>query len=132
MEDAGAVTPWHSHGLILVIDDHALVCEVLRHLLEAQGFTVLTATDGVTGLALFRQHAGEIRAVLLDLIMPGMSGQEVLQAIQAIHPEARILVLTGLPEAEVKAQLGHPAAGYVQKSFQFAPLLAKLRQVLGE
>ena len=126
------MTPWRGSGLILVIDDHALVCEVLRHLLEGQGFTVLTATDGPTGVALFRQHAGEIKAVLLDLIMPGMSGQEVLRAIQAIRPEARVLLLTGMPEEEVKAHLGHTATGYIQKSFQLAPFLAKLRQVLGE
>lgn len=130
--EAGPVTHWRSSGLILVIDDHSLVCEVLRHLLEGRGFTVLTATDGATGVALFRLHAEEIRAVLLDLIMPGMSGREVLRDIQAIRPEARVLLLTGLPEAEARAQVGHAAAGYIQKSFQLAPFLTTLRQVLGE
>jgi CheY-like chemotaxis protein len=155
MGEPGPVTPWRGSGLILVIDDNALVCEVLRHLLEGQGFTVLTATDGPAGVALFPQHSvrelraigirpnlivargpvplnPEIKAVLLDLIMPGMSGQEVFRAIQAIRPEARVLLLTGMSEAEVKAHLGHTATGYIQKSFQLAPFLAKLRQVLGE
>jgi CheY-like chemotaxis protein len=132
MEKTGPETPWRSSGLILVIDDHALVCEVLKHLLEDCGFTVLTAVDGPTGVALFRQHAHEIKAVLLDLIMPGMSGREVLQAIYAIHPEARVLLLTGVPEAEVRAKLGHNVAGYIQKSFQLDPFLSTLQQVLGE
>jgi two-component system cell cycle sensor histidine kinase/response regulator CckA len=131
-EKTGPMTLWRGSGLILVIDDHALVCEVLRHLLEDRGFTVLTACDGSTGVAIFRQHTQEIRAVLLDLIMPGMSGLEVLQAIHGIQPEARVLVLTGVPEEEAKAQLGHAVAGYIQKSFQLDPFLATLRQVLGE
>lgn len=131
-EETGPATHWQGSGLILVIDDHALVCEVLRHVLEGQGFTVLTATDGATGVALFRQHAEEIRAVLLDLIMPGMSGQEVLRAIRTIRPEARVLLLTGLPEGEARAQLGHTAAGYLQKSFQLSPFITRLRQILGE
>ena len=126
------MTHWRSSGLILVIDDNSLVCEVLRHLLEGQGFTVLTSTDGATGVTLFRKHAEEVRAVLLDLIMPGMSGQEVLRAIQTIRPEVRVLLLTGLPEAEAKTQAGRTVAGYVQKSFQLDPFLTKLRQVLGE
>ena len=132
MEEPGPVTPWRGSGLILVIDDNAVVCEVLRHVLEGEGFTVLAATDGPTGVALFRQHAEEVKAVLLDLIMPGMSGQEVFRTIQAIRPEARVLLLTGMTEEEVKAHLGHTATAYIQKSFQLAPFLAKLRQVLGE
>jgi two-component system cell cycle sensor histidine kinase/response regulator CckA len=132
MEKTGPETPWRSSGLILVIDDHALVCEVLKHLLEDCGFTVLTAVDGPTGVALFRRHAYEIKAVLLDLIMPGMSGREVLQAIYAIRPEARVLLLTGVPEAEARAKLGHNVAGYIQKSFQLDPFFSTLQQVLGE
>ena len=128
----GPMASWRGSGLILVIDDHTLVREVLRHLLEDRGFTVLTASDGPTGVAIFRQHAQEIRAVLLDLIMPGMSGLEVFQTIQSIRPEARVLVLTGVPEVEVRARLGQAVAGYIQKSFQLDPFLATLRQVLGE
>jgi len=129
---AGPGAAWRGSGLLLIIDDHALVCEVLRHVLEGQGFTVLTASDGPTGVALFRQHAQEIKAVLLDLVMPGMSGKEVLKAVHGIHPGARVLLLTGMPEAEVKAQLGHTVAGYIQKSFHLDNFLTTLRQVLGE
>ena len=126
------VTCWQGSGLILVIDDHDLVCRVLRHILERHGFTVLTAADGHTGLALFRQHAGEIKAVILDLIMPGIPGEQVLRAIQALRPEVQILLLTGVPEADVKAQLGHTTAVYIQKPFQLGPFIATLRQTLGE
>lgn len=130
--EARPVTHWRGSGTILVIDDHQLVCDVLRHVLERHGFTVLTATDGPTGVALFRQYAGEVRAVLLDVIMPGMSGGEVLHTIQAIRPRTRILLLTGKPEADVRAHFGHAGVDYIQKSFQLAPLIAKLRQLLGE
>jgi DNA-binding response OmpR family regulator len=126
------VTDWRGSGLILVIDDHPLVCRILRHILEAQGFTVLTATDGPTGLALFREQAGEIRAVILDLMMPGMPGEEVLDAIQAVRPEAPVLVLTGMSEEDAKAQLGRSTVDYIQKPFQLAPFIATLRRILGE
>jgi two-component system response regulator HydG len=126
------VTDWQGSGLILVIDDHALVCRILRHILEGQGFTVLTATDGTTGLALFREHVGEIRAVILDLMMPGMPGQQVLDAIQAVRPEVPVLVLTGMSEADAKAQLGRSTVNYIQKPFRLAPFISTLRRVLGE
>jgi CheY-like chemotaxis protein len=126
------VTDWKGSGLILVIDDHVMVCRILRHILEGQGFTVLTATDGPTGLALFREQAAEIRAVILDLMMPGMPGEEVLDAIQAVRPKAPVLVLTGLSEADAKAQLGRSAVDYIQKPFQLVPFLSTLRRVLGE
>jgi DNA-binding response OmpR family regulator len=126
------VPNWQGSGLILVIDDHALVCRILRHVLELQGFEVLTAADGPTGLALFHQHAGEIKAVILDLVMPGMPGEEVLRAIQALRPEVRVLLLTGMPEADVKAQLGRTTAVYIQKPFQLASFIATLRRVLGD
>ena len=124
---------WQGNGVILVIDDHELVCEVLRHILERHGFTVLTATDGPTGVALFRRHAEEVRLVLLDLVLPGMSGPEVLQALRAIHSGIRVLLLTGKPEAEVQAEFAHlGVTGYIQKSFQLAPFIAELQRVLGE
>lgn len=135
-EGAGGIRPvtdWQGGGLILVIDDHELVCEVLRHILERHGLTVLTATDGPTGVALFRRHAEEVKVVLLDLVLPGMSGLEVLQAIRDIHPGVRVLLLTGKPEAEVQAEFAHMGVtGYIQKSFQLAPFIAELQRVLGE
>ena len=63
------------HATILVMDDAPEICELAQAILEANGFRVLTATDGATGVILFRQHAEEIRAVLLDLIMLEMSGE---------------------------------------------------------
>jgi DNA-binding response OmpR family regulator len=62
------------------VDDHDLVCEGIRRVLAVAGFVALTTPSDRTGVALFRQHASEIRAVLLDLRQPGESAGEDFNA----------------------------------------------------
>ncbi|MFI5342437.1 MAG: response regulator [Candidatus Methylomirabilales bacterium] len=68
-------------GTILVVDDDPLTGELVQETLAPEGFHVLIATAGPEALAFFRQDAAEIRAVLLDLWMPGMSGKVVCEEI---------------------------------------------------
>ncbi len=91
------------HGTILVVDDQEPVCEGLRRMLEGAGFTALS---GRTGVALFRQHASAIRAVLLDLRLPGESAGEVFDAMRHLRPDLPVILMTGTPEAIARAELG--------------------------
>ncbi len=77
---------------ILLADDEAFTREFYGGLLTEHGFRVLAASDGVAALALARQHSVEV--AILDLMMPGMSGLEVLERLHAGHPDLPVIVLT--------------------------------------
>jgi CheY-like chemotaxis protein len=75
---------------ILCIDDEALGLQIRRAVLERNGYQVLTAVDGETGVTLFQDNP--VDAVLLDYLMPGMDGGEVAMAMRGIKPDVPILL----------------------------------------
>jgi CheY-like chemotaxis protein len=84
---------------ILCIDDEVLGLEIRKVVLEREGYVVFTATDGPTGIRLFRQNP--VDAVVLDFAMPGMDGGAVAAALREIRPNIPILLLSAyltLPE----------------------------------
>ncbi|MDB6033476.1 MAG: sensor hybrid histidine kinase [Verrucomicrobiales bacterium] len=91
--------------LILVVDDEAIICEVTRKTLEKHGYEVLTARDGIEGIALFALHRGKIDLVLTDLVMPHMDGASLIKALHRMDPKVNIVVSTGVsqgPDEEAK------------------------------
>jgi CheY-like chemotaxis protein len=81
---------------ILLVDDEATVLKVMQRSLEKSGYRVLAANDGEEGLALFKQHAGEIHLVITDMSMPEMDGPEMIAAIHKISPSFPVLGTSGL------------------------------------
>lgn len=77
---------------VLCIDDEVLGLEIRRVVLEREGYVVLTANDGATGLTLFGTN--QVDAVILDYAMPGMDGAQVAQALRGIRPGIPILLLS--------------------------------------
>ncbi len=129
--DLSDVIGWRGTGLVLVIEDELLMCEVAKEMLEAHGLTVLSATDGHQGMALFREHAQDLRAVLLDLKLPGMSGEEVLREIHRVRPQTPVILVTAVDETTARPGLaGLPVAGFIQKPFYLGSFLRKVREVL--
>lgn len=120
-----------NRGTILVVDDHELVCEGIRGMLKAAGFTALTALSGRTGLGLFRQHAGEIRAVLLDLRLPGENAADVFDAMRHVRPDLPIILISGTPEAIARQELARPGlTAFLQKPFDYAAIIRTIREAL--
>ncbi len=120
-------------GAILVVDDHELVCEGIRKMLEAAGFEALTALSGRTGIALFRRHASEIRAVLLDLRLPGESAAEVFDAMRSLRPHLPVILISGTPEAIARQELNRSGlTAFLQKPFDHAGLTQIIRETLKE
>jgi len=96
MTSAGSFS-LNSH-LVLCVDDELVGLSVRRILLERSGYTVLTASNGVEGLHLFREQP--VEAVILDYSMPGMQGAEIASLMRQSKPEVPILLLSaylGLP-----------------------------------
>lgn len=110
---------WQGHGTVLVVDDEPTVRTTAARALERFGFSVLLAADGRIGVELFRNHATTIACVLLDLTMPQLNGAQALQAIRAINPSTRVIVMSGYDEQEVLGRF----ADAVPDAFLHKPFL---------
>jgi PAS domain S-box-containing protein len=115
---------------VLVIDDEPSVRNVARRMLERLGYQLLFAEEGVAGLEQYREHAAMIAAVLLDLTMPRMSGEEVYQELRRLDPGARVVVMSGYSAEEMRARFPASARiAFLQKPFTPEALGEALRAV---
>ena len=103
-----------------------------KAMLEHLNFDVLTALDGREGVKVFREHAGEIACVLLDLTMPNMNGEQTFRELRRINAHAKVVLSSGYNEQDATQHFtGKGLAGFIQKRFTIATLGEKLREVLG-
>jgi PAS domain S-box-containing protein len=116
---------------VLVVDDERSLRDISSQVLESHGYRVLTAASGEEALEVYRQQAGEVDLVLLDLIMPGMGGNKALQAILALNPSARVVIASGYSaNGHVKVALEGGAAGFLAKPYPGSELLRAVRRAL--
>jgi DNA-binding response OmpR family regulator len=116
---------------ILVVDDEPGIVRFVRRALESDGHLVVTAHDGATGLQACADGAPDL--VVLDLLMPGLSGFGVLAALLADHPSCRVLVLSAVGDVQARVRcLELGATDYLMKPFAVAELLARVRSRLRE
>lgn len=112
-----------------MIDDEEDIRLAGKELLEAEGFKVYTAGDGIEGLNIYREHKGEIDLVILDLNMPKMSGKETLSQLLLIDPNVKVIISTGyITESEKEEVEG--VAGFVEKPFDINKLLKMISEAL--
>ena len=114
------------HARVLLIEDEPGIVDFLRRGLEAEGFDVEAALDGLEGerLALSASHD----AIVLDLMLPGRSGLEILDSLRQMTPRIPVLVLTARGEVEDRVQgLEAGAVDYLVKPFSMAELVARIR-----
>ncbi|MCA9971332.1 MAG: PAS domain S-box protein [Anaerolineales bacterium] len=111
-------------GLVLVIDDEAHVREAVSDILGLENIGVLTAVDGESGLALYQAHQADITLVLLDLSMPGWSGERTLRELRKVNPDVRIILSSGYNEVEATQRFaGRRLTGFLQKPYSAGKLL---------
>jgi two-component system, OmpR family, response regulator len=116
-------------GLILVIEDEPGIVDFLERGLEAEGFTVISALDGDSGLQ--RALAENVELVVLDMMLPGSSGMDVLARLREAKPALPVIVLTALDELGHRiAGLDAGAADYLTKPFSLSELAARIRAQL--
>jgi two-component system cell cycle sensor histidine kinase/response regulator CckA len=117
--------------LILVVDDEAAIAQITRHTLEAHGYQVVTAADGAEALELFRLHAGEVRAVLTDMMMPVMDGPATIRAIRQLDGAVPFIAASGLSDPfRASGDATGEVAATLPKPFTAEMLLKVVRKVL--
>ena len=114
--------------LVLVADDQPEITKLVTLSLEAEGFRVVTAHDGQQALAILADANPDV--VLLDVVMPGMSGIDVLREVREHHPVPVILLSARSSAANVSEGLDLGADDYVAKPFHAAELGARIRAVM--
>jgi PAS domain S-box-containing protein len=123
-----AVAP-RQGGTVLVVEDDASVRQGLSRLLERSGFRALTADDAESALALLAGVAVDL--VILDAVLPGLSGLAAFRTIRERHPGARILVVSGYGEGQMDPELRkEPGTTFLQKPFTHLELLDVVQRVL--
>ncbi|MDE3090492.1 MAG: response regulator transcription factor [Chloroflexota bacterium] len=113
---------------ILVVDDEPHLVKLVRSNLEAQHFKVITAMDGVSGLAMVEKEGPDL--VILDIMMPGMDGFDVLQKIREFSSVPVIMLTAKDQDVDVVKGLTLGADDYVKKPFSVHELLARVEAVL--
>ena len=116
---------------VLVIDDEESVRTVARLSLEEGGFEVLTADSGQSAIALFEECGDRIDAVLLDMSMPQLSGEDTLEAIRERRPHLPVVVTSGYSEQEIVQRLkGSAFSLFVQKPFRAKELVLRVQEAV--
>jgi two-component system cell cycle sensor histidine kinase/response regulator CckA len=116
---------------VLLVEDETLVRQLTHEILRRNGYRVLEAADGVEALAVVRDHAGHIDLMLTDVVMPRMSGHELVELARPVRPDMRILYVSGYSE-EAIARQGQLTDGIELLAKPFTPgvLTAKIRELL--
>jgi PAS domain S-box-containing protein len=116
---------------ILLVDDEEMVADIGKDLLEKLGYTVLVAAGGAEAIKLFQRHREQIELVILDMIMPDMSGGETFSRMRAIKPNAKILLSSGYSlDSRASAIMKQGCNGFIQKPFNLKKISHKIREIL--
>ena len=116
---------------ILLVDDEEMVADIGKDLLEKLGYTVLVAAGGAEAIKLFQRHRDTVDLVILDMIMPDMSGGETFSRMRAIKPNAKILLSSGYSlDQRASAIMKQGCNGFIQKPFNLKKISHKIREIL--
>lgn len=115
--------------VILVVDDESVVRDVTKVFVELYGGTAILAKDGNEAVDLFKKNFDKIDIVLLDLTMPGLSGDETFRELKRIKEDVYVILMSGYNEQEISQKLvGRGFAGFLQKPFTLESLLQALKK----
>ncbi len=102
---------------ILVVEDEEAVRRLVADLLKGAGYEVLEASDAQHAMAIAEERSEAIHLLLTDVVMPGISGRKLADTLRSLHPESKVLLMSGYSEALLSANAIDRAIGYLQKPF---------------
>jgi len=118
-------------GMVLLVDDEAMVLEVNRDMLESLGYRVLAAGSGQEAIAVYMEKKEQIDLVILDMIMAGISGGETFDRLREINPDIRVLLSSGYSvNGQAQEILDRGCRGFLQKPFTLEGLSRKIKEVI--
>ncbi|HNV46225.1 MAG TPA: PAS domain S-box protein [Spirochaetota bacterium] len=118
-------------GTILLVDDDGAIQKTAEEMLRALGYGVILARDGREGVEVLRARADEIDAVILDVVMPVMSGHEAFAQMRALVPDLRVLVSSGFrDDPRIEEILSAGARGFIQKPYTLRQLSVELHRIV--
>jgi len=116
--------------VVLVVDDEEDVRVACSLIFQEMGLEALVASDGKVGIQVFQQHQKDIMAVLLDLTMPNMDGQQFFDHIQSLNSAVPVILSSGYSEEEAMKRFHNPGiAAFIQKPYQVEVLIAKIQEI---
>ena len=129
-EETAAMDPAlpRGRGRILLVDDQEPVREVAKDMLEALGYDVIIAADGLEGISRYRDLWREIDLVILDMVMPNMSGADCFRRMKGINPKARVVLSSGYSmDGAIQDVMNEGILAFIQKPYR----LEELSRVVG-
>ena len=128
---APAKPPRGTGETIIIIDDNAPIRELTSKILKNGGYKPVPAEDGLAGLDAFRRHRKEVRAVVVDIMMPGMQGDEVIRRLKLLEPDIRVVAMSGLPLAQTGLVEEPGKLVFLQKPMTANTLISRIQSVAG-
>jgi two-component system cell cycle sensor histidine kinase/response regulator CckA len=126
-----APNPRRGSETILLVEDEESVRRIARRVLTGSGYTVIEATNGEEAVAVCQSAGRPIDLVLTDVVMPGISAQEMVERLSAICRNVKVVFMSGYTDDDVMRRgLADPRTAFLQKPFTPASLAAKVREVL--
>ncbi len=118
-------------GRILLIDDEERILDVGQQLLVALGYDVKTCNRGREAIEIFQKENGKFDLVILDMIMPGMGGRDIFQALRGVDPQVKVLLASGYSiDGEASKIMEMGCNGFIQKPFSMEKLSKKIQEIL--
>ena len=116
---------------LLVIDDETIILDVTKELLQTLGYQVITAQNGHEAIEIYKPNSDRIDLILLDMIMPGMSGGETFEALKSLNPDVKVILASGYTQNKyVTDILDKGCRHFVQKPYHLSDISMKIREVL--
>jgi signal transduction histidine kinase/CheY-like chemotaxis protein len=118
-------------GTVLLVDDEEVIIDVGARMIEKLGYDVMTARSGEEALEIFRENPDRIDLVVLDMVMPDMSGGETFDRLREIDAEVPVLLSSGYSiNGQAKEILARGCSGFLQKPFDLHELSARIQEIL--
>ncbi len=128
---SAAVRPARGSETVLLVEDEEAVRALSRSILESYGYRVLEAEGPHAAMEMAQRHETPIQLILTDVVMPDMDGADLVSRLAPLHPEAKVLFMSGYTDdAVVRHGMITEGGHFLQKPFTPASLAAKVREVL--
>lgn len=116
-------------GFILIIDDEHAVREAITDILQIEGIPVKTAANGKAGVQLYAQNPAAFKLVILDMSMPGLSGEDTFKQLKAINPDVKVILSSGYSQNDISPLIAQQEqVSFLAKPYKIDTLLNKIME----